>query len=230
MLAAVEEAEHFVTQLSSEPRGTLRVTAPPSFGTFHLTPAIADYETIYTDVYVYLALNDGLVDLLGGGFDVGLKIGPLPDSRMIARKLAYTRLVVCGVPTYFEQHGIPRGIEDLARHNCLRDTQSRPKDEWLFKGPAGEFSLRVEGDFEASASDAVRMAALSRRGLAQLPTYLVGLDLKAGTLESVLRDYEPEPLLIHALYPDRRHLAATVRTFVEFLRARFHPSPYWERN
>ncbi|MGH8625313.1 MAG: LysR substrate-binding domain-containing protein [Gammaproteobacteria bacterium] len=111
-----------MTQLNSELRGTLRVTAPPSFGTFHLTPAIADYETIYTDVYVYLALNDELVDLPGGGFDVGLKIGPLPDSRIIARKLAYTRLVVCGVPTYFEQHGIPRGIEDLARHNCLRDT------------------------------------------------------------------------------------------------------------
>jgi DNA-binding transcriptional LysR family regulator len=103
ILAEVEETELLITQLNSEPKGTLKVTAPTSF-TFYLTPAIADYQAMYPDANVHLTLNDQFAGLVEKGFDVGVRVGKLPESSLIARKLADVRLVVCGAPAYFERH------------------------------------------------------------------------------------------------------------------------------
>lgn len=222
----IEDTERLITELNARPIGTLKVTAPTSFGTFHLVPAITDYKAAYPDVSVQMRLNDQLVDLVEDGYDVAVRVGRLSESSLIARKLADARLVVCGAPTYFERCGVPQVPDDLAHHNCLRYTQAQAKDEWLFKGPDGEFLLRVSGNFEANAGDAVRMAAIDGCGLAQLPTYAVGQDIKAGQLQTALNDYEPDGIPIHAVYSHRRHLSATVRTFVEFLYTRFQTRPY----
>ncbi|MGQ0593922.1 MAG: LysR substrate-binding domain-containing protein [Gammaproteobacteria bacterium] len=227
ILTAVEEAERAVMELNTEPRGALKLRAPSSLGTFHLVPAIADYEKRYPAVKVLLSLQDPWVDLVEEGLDLAIRLGKLPDSSLVARQLASVQAVVCGAPAYLKAHGMPRTPDDLAQHNCLIYTEWTPKGEWLFKGPEGEFLVSVSGDFEANLGDAVRMAALSGRGLVQLLAYVVGSDLRAGRLRAVLTDYAPDKVSIHAVYPHREHLAATVRTFVEFLQERFQKDPDW---
>jgi len=227
ILNAVEEAERAVAELNAKPQGALKLTSPTSFGTFHLVPVIADYEKLYPEVKVLLSLQDLPMDLVEEGLDLAIRVGKLPDSSLVARPLASVRVVVCGAPSYFKTHGVPQTPDDLAQHNCLLYTEWTPKGEWLFKGPEGEFSVPVSGDFEANLGDAVRMAAISGRGLVQLPAYVVGPDLKAGKLRAVLTDFAPDKMPIYAVYPHREHLAATVRTFVEFLQERFQRDPCW---
>jgi DNA-binding transcriptional LysR family regulator len=178
---------------------------------------------------VHLALNDRPVDLVGEGLDLEVRVGRLRDSNFIARQFASVRRVVCGASAYFERHGVPQVPADLIDHNCLLYTQQTPKDKWKFKGPEGDLLVRVAGDFEAMVGDAVRMAAIHGLGLIQLATHMIEQDLKAGRLRAVLTEYEPDGVPIYAVYPHRRHLSSTVRTFVEFLHARFQPKPDWVR-
>ena len=228
ILEEIAQAELLVSQRIAQPRGMLKVTAPTSFGTFHLVPTITDFKGLYPEIKVQLVLNDRAVDLVEEGVDVAVRVGRLGDSNLIARPLASVRLIVCGAPAYFAEHGTPQILSDLAHHNCLLYTQRTPRGKWLFRGPEGDIAVPVSGNFEASASDAVRIAAIRGCGLAQLATHVVGADLQAGRLQAVLIEYEPETIPIHAVYPQRRLLSATVRAFVEFLQARFQPIPYWD--
>jgi DNA-binding transcriptional LysR family regulator len=228
VLEDIDETERVVSEGNALPRGMLKLTAPTSFGTFHLVPALAAYKSLYPEVRVQLVLQDQAVDLVEEGLDLAVRLGRPADSTLIARPLASARLMVCGAPAYLESHGVPETLEDLADHSCLIYTQWVPRGAWRFKNRHGEFSVPVSGSFQATTGDALRIAAIHGCGLVQLATYVVGPDLKAGTLRAVLGTYEPDPLPIHALYPHRRHLSATVRTFVEFLHARFQPKPYWE--
>jgi molybdate transport repressor ModE-like protein len=225
ILTDIEESERAVTELNARPGGTLKLTAPTSFGTFHLVPAINDYASLHPEVKVQLALSDQQVDPVEDGLDLVVRVGRLKDSNLIAR-----RVVVCGAPSYFKKNPVPEKPEELAEHNCLLYTEREPKNEWLFKRPGGEdYTVQVAGDFEASNADAARIAALGGRGLIQLPTYVVGPDIEQGRLHMVLKDYESDEIPIHLIYPHRRHLSATVRTFVEFLQLRFADRPNWEQ-
>lgn len=228
VLEDIDECERLVSEGNAAPRGLLKLSAPTSFGTFHLVPALAAYQAIYPEVRVQLVLQDRSADLVEEGLDLAIRLGTLADSSFIARPLASARLVICGAPAYFEARGVPESPEDLAHHSCLVYTQWLPRGEWRLKGQDGEVSVPVGGSFQATTGDALRIAALHGCGLVQLATYVVGPDLKAGRLRAVLQTYEPEPLPIHALYPHRRHLSATVRSFVDFLHARLQPKPYWE--
>lgn len=229
ILTALQEAEQTLAGLQAETRGTLKLTSPTSFGTYHLVPAIEDYKLRYPEVKVKLHLNDSLVDLVGTGQDLAIRVGKLEDTSFIARPLAAVRNVVCGAPSYFEEYGIPLTPEELGKHNCLIYTSRTPKGKWIFQDSTGEFYVSVSGDFEANLSDAIRLAAIGGRGLIQLPSYVVGSDLDAGRLVAVLTQYESEDLPIYILYPHRRHLPATVRTFVDFLQSRFQPGSYWDK-
>lgn len=229
ILDEIEEMEIAVTRLQTEPRGTLKVNATPFFGAYHLAPAISAYTEIYPDVNVELVLQAGYVDLIEEGFDLAIHLDELRDSSLIARKLGSSQRVVCGAPSYFQRHGVPKTPDDLRKHNCLINFSLPPRDQWQFSVPGGETTVvRVTGSMQANVADALRMAALSGLGLVLLPTYMVGQDIRKGRLQTVLTDYVPAPLEIHAVYPHRKHLSAKVRTFVDFLHERFHPKPYWE--
>jgi DNA-binding transcriptional LysR family regulator len=229
ILSALHEADQTVAELQAESRGTLKLTSPTSFGTYHLLPAIEDYNLQYPEVKVKLHLNDNLVDLVETGQDLAIRIGKLEDTSLIARPLAAVRNMVCGAPSYFEEHGIPQAPEELIKHNCLIYNVKSPKGKWVFQDSAGEYYVNVTGDFEANLGDALRLAAIGGRGLIQLPSYVVGSDLDAGRLVAVLTQYESEDLPICVLYPHRRHLPATVRTFIDFLQSRFQPGSYWDK-
>lgn len=228
VLADIDEAEEALATLTSEPRGILRVNAPPSFGAFHLTPLLSEFMQTYPKLHVELSLNDRFTSVVEEGYDLAIEVGRLTDSSMVARILAYSRLVVAGAPSYFEQHGIPKTPEDLSAHNCLTSSRFPPRDEWPFCGPNGDTLHKVNGTFRSNIGDAVHSMAANGTGLTMLPTYMIGNDLKAGRLQAVLLDYEPQPYAIAALYPDRRYLPAKVRSLVDFLAARFGPKPDWE--
>ncbi|HUL13346.1 MAG TPA: LysR substrate-binding domain-containing protein [Methylococcaceae bacterium] len=230
ILDDIEETELSVTRLQTEPRGTLKLNATPFFGAYHLAPAIAAYAEVYPDVNVELVLQAGYVDLIEEGFDLAIHLDNLDDSSLIARKLGSSQRVVCGSPDYFKKRGVPETPNDLKKHNCLVNSSLPPRDQWQFSEPeSGETTVvKVAGTMEANVADALRMAAISGLGLVLLPTYMVGQDLRKGRLQAVLKDFIPAPLEIHAVYPHRKHLSAKVRTFVDFLHERFHPTPYWE--
>lgn len=224
LLADLAALEHAVGQFSDAPHGVLKVLAPTSFGSFQLAPVIAEYAQRYPSVQVQLNLSDRPVGLMEEGVDVGIHIGALPDSSLVARRIAEVQLLVCGAPAYFARHGVPATPADLARHNCLRYSQGSRKGSWLFRVDGQDVPTRVQGDFEATTGDAVRMAALGGLGLAQLPGYMVREDLAAGRLEAVLAAWTPAPAPLYAVYA-HRDLSATVREFVELLAAHFHHEP-----
>jgi DNA-binding transcriptional LysR family regulator len=228
ILAEAEAAERAVTRLQAEPRGTLRVNAPMSFGVRHVAPAIPAFVARYPDVSVDISLTDRLVDLVDEGYDLAIRIANLPDSSLVARRLAPARFVVCASPDYLARHGAPAQPRDLARHNCLTYSYAAVGDEWRLRGPDGEVRVRVTGTVRANNGDVLRAAALGGLGIVVMPTFLVGDALRSGALASVLPDYRVRETAIHAVYPHGRHLSAKVRAFVDFLVERFGPQPYWD--
>ena len=229
ILADLDEADLAVSHLQAAPRGRLRVSAPMSFGFLHLAPALSDFLVRYADVTVDVAMNDRFVDLVDEGFDVALRIATLPDSSLIARRLAPARRVICASPEYLAARGAPQSPDDLRAHACLFNSNLPSARDWRFVASDGSaWPVTVNGRLSANSGDALRIAALHGLGLANLPTFIVGADLKAGTLATVLDAFVAQDLSINAVYPHSRHLSPTVRAFVDFLAKRFGPDPYWD--
>ncbi len=228
ILDEMEEIELAVGKLSSEPRGTLRVMAPPSFGSFHLTRAIADYRKQYRNVSFDLIFTERPPDIVEEGLDLAIYIGELEDSSLVARQLTQSRLVISASPDYLQKHGIPETPSDLSQHNCLILSSRTQMGEWAIIDEGEVSSVRVTGDIRSHTGDALRIAAIKGCGFIQLPTYLVGADIKAGKLKPILEQNEPPARPIYAVYLHRRHLSAKVRTFVDFLYDRYQSVPYKE--
>lgn len=229
ILADIEEAEQSVGLLQGSPRGRLKVNAPMSFGYLHLAPALPDFLAACPEIEVEMAMNDRTVDLIEEGFDVAVRIGRLSDSSLVARKLAPMRLVVCASPAYLAEKGTPATPADLKHHECLLYSNEPAPEEWRFATPEGNaWAATVHGRLCANNGDTLRIAALRGLGLVRLPTFIVGRDLQAGTLVSVLADYVAQDSGLYAVYPEARHLSPKVRVFVDFLSQRFGPHPYWD--
>ncbi len=228
ILAEVEEAELAVTRLHANPRGILRINAPMSFGHLHVAPAMAEFMARYPDLRVELILNDRIVDLVEEGFDATIRIQRMPDTSLVARKLALIRLVICAVPEYWQAHGRPRVPDDIEGHNCLIYTYQQAPDQWRFRGPDGLLTKKIGGTFHANNGEALRSAALAGLGVYLGPTFMVGEDLRTGRMEAVLQEYEETDLAVYAVYPQNRHLSAKVRAFVDFMAERYGPEPYWD--
>lgn len=231
ILAEIEETETAVTSLHAEPRGLLKIMAPPSFGSFHLARAFSAYKEHYPDVMIEMLLTDRTPDLFEEeGIDLAIYVGEPEDSTLIARRLSATRIVVCGSPDYLAQKGTPRTPKDLAEHNCLTLSHYQSSlSEWKFIVNGKELRLHPSGNLKANTADPLRIAAINSCGLVQLPAYMVGLDIRSGKLLPVLQEYEPEKMPISAIYIHRRQLSAKVRTFVDFMHEYFGPVPYWEK-
>lgn len=224
ILNDIEETELSVSQLSSEPRGTLRIMAPTSFGSFHLSRLVAKYLSMHSHVSIDMILTERTPDLVEEGLDIAIRIGNLGDSSLFARKIADARMIVCGSAAYLEKHGIPKTPEDLLAHNCLTHT-THTGEAWTFKGPQGQHRIDVQGTIKSNAADALRIAAIQGCGLVHLPIYMLTKDLKTGRLIAVLTDYEGAKRPIHAVYLHRMHLSAKVRTFVDFLYDQYQHFP-----
>lgn len=225
ILAEVDDLERALQAESRQPAGLLRVTAPFSFGTLHLGPAIADYLRLYPQVRIDLNLSDRRVDLVEEGFDLAVRIGWLADSSLVARQLAQIRMQLCASPDYLAARGVPLAPSDLRNHDCLNYTLSSTGDEWRFSDGAGEQTVRVAGRMQANNGDVLRSAALAGHGIILQPEFIVGEDVRAGRLVELLPQHAAAPAGLYAIYPTRRHLSAKVSTFVEHLAHCFAARP-----
>ena len=230
VLAEIDEMEAAIGDTTVTARGTLRINAPMTFGTLHLSKAIAEYQCSQPDVRVDLTLDDRVVDIVSEGYDVAIRIGHLQESSLVARRLAPVRLVVCGSPSYLAKRGVPAVPGDLEGHDCLRYTISAGHNKWRFRQGSDSFEVAVNGSMSANNGDALRLAAIAGIGLVMQPTFIVGQDIRNGVLQTVLDDYEVEPMGVYAVYAHRQYLSGKVRTFVDFLDGYFGSPPYWECN
>jgi len=223
LLGYLEEAEASVKNLSEEVRGTLKLSAPSTFGTQYLVPAIVAYKQRHPNLAFNLRLSPQMPDLLEGGFDLAIHAGGtrLDDSDLVARKLGSFRLAVCASRRYLERNGWPRHPEDLRHHNCLVFQNDIATDNWMFRREDNELGVQVRGDLYSNQGNALRVAAKGHLGIVRLPDYLVQEDIHQGRLVEILQDYQSPPRAVHALYPHRRLLPAKVRSFVDFLANRF---------
>ncbi|MEM8688497.1 MAG: LysR family transcriptional regulator [Pseudomonadota bacterium] len=228
ILADVEETEAQVARLHDEPRGTLKLNAPMSFGALHMGPAIASFMAKYPELKVELSLNDRFVDPLEEGFDITLRIAVLEDSSLIARKIAPARRVLAASPDYLAAHGQPTKLEDLKHHRCLNYGHSTVLQRWELTRKGKAVVAPINSVLCANNGDVLREAALNGQGITKLPTFLIGPDLKAGRLQIVLPEFPPTELGIYALYAPNRYLAAKSRLLIDHLVAAFSGAAPWD--
>jgi DNA-binding transcriptional LysR family regulator len=230
IVADVDELEDAIGNLTEAVRGVLKINAPMTFGMHHLTPAIAEFQSVHPDLRVDLALDDRVVDVVSEGFDLAIRIARLEASSLVARRLAPVNLVVCASPEYLDARGIPETPSDLVDHDCLGYTYASTRDLWHFESEGAAEEVQVSGRFRANNGDALRTAALAGHGLIMQPTFIVSEDLRSGRLVRVMTSYAITPLNVYAVYAHRQLLSNKVRVFVEFLRDYFGPLPYWDKD
>ncbi len=227
IIAEAEDAELAVSRLNVTPRGTLKIDAPVNFGMQYLAPLLPPFMLQHPELRVDMSFNDRFIDLVEEGCDLAVRIGQLPDSSLVARKLAETKSVICAAPSYWDRHGRPCEPSELADHECFAYSYLATGNEWRLRGPGGTVAVRISGSLAANNGDVLRQAAVAGVGVVAMPVFIVCDDLRAGRLEAVLPDYEPPTRGIYAVYPHNRHLSAKVRVFIDHLVGAFDPPP-WE--
>ncbi len=227
ILSEIDETESAISQLNSEPKGKLKVMAQPSFGAFHLSRALSLYLKKYTEVTVNLELSHRIPDLVEENIDLAFHVGELNDSMYVSRRIASARRVICASPEYIKKIGMPKKPEDLLNHNCLIYMPRNDMGKWEFLDKGKRKKIKVTGDIQCNSGDALRVASIQSRGITQLPTYMVGLDIQAGRLQAVLEDFEPEKQPIYAIYNHRKYISAKIKTFIDFIYNLYQPEPYW---
>lgn len=228
-LGEIEEAEAEVSRLQSEPRGELRLSSPMSFGILHVAPLLPAFQARYPELTVDMVLDDRKTDLVDEGFDLAIRIGELPDSSLVARRLGPCRHVVCGTLEYFARHGVPQLPEDLADHPALTYRDQDAPSEWRLVDSDGNYhSVAINRRLQMNNSLALREALLKGAGVTLTPTFVVGTDIQAGRLMAVLKEYKVLEVSIYAVYPQRKHVSPKVRAFIDFLSEKIKDPPYWE--
>lgn len=221
ILAEMEAAQAQIDESRSLPRGRLRISAPITFGSRALAPRLARFMKEYPEVTVELSLTNRTVDLVDEGFDVVFRTGDLPDSGLIARRLAPHRLVLCAAPDYLKKSGVPRTPEDLQRHECLVFAHTSMRTQWSFNGPKGSVTIPINGRFSTDSGEALRAAAIAGLGVILQPSELLAEDIQAGRLTRLLAKYEPSPRPLHALYAPDRRMTPKLRSFLDFAAKEF---------
>ncbi|WP_028116601.1 LysR family transcriptional regulator [Ferrimonas senticii] len=225
LLAQVEVTKAAVGSGSVTPSGTLRITAPASFGCTHLMPRMSEFLARYPDLKLDLRFTDTVVDLVEGGFDVAIRNSALKDSSLIARKLAPDQRILTASPAYLAQHGTPQTPAELKQHQCL---SLIGLEHWQFAD--GELSIRPQGPLRTDNGTALKQACVAGLGIAISATWSVYQELQRGELVQVLAQY---PLYnqaaVWAVYPSSQLLAPKVRAFIDFFADAYGDPPYWDR-
>ncbi|MGL4881007.1 MAG: LysR family transcriptional regulator [Waterburya sp.] len=223
ILADVEAAELAVSQLQTEPKGTLRINAPMSFGTLYLGKAIADFMVQYPELQVQLTLDDRFIDPVVEGYDLTIRIAqPETSPSLVCQAIAPMIRVLCAAPSYIEKYGVPQHPQDLTQHSCLHYGHLIAGNQWQLFDHEQEYQITVKGVLCSNNGEVLKDAAVKGLGIALLPTFIIKQELAAETLAIVLPDYQPLPLSLCLVYPLNRHLNTKIRLFAEFFQQQFN--------
>lgn len=204
-------------------RGLLRVTAPLAFGRRHVTPLVTEFLDAHPEIQVELVLADRNLDMIEEGLDAAIRIGPLPDSRLMVRKVGEVRRLLVASPAYLERRGLPARPADLARHDTIASVAAGQGLVWRFGGRGRGSSVTIAPRLIVNEIESVLIAARAGRGLARPLSYQAADDLASGALVRVLRAFEPAPLPVQLVVPSGRHLAPKVRGFLD------HAAQYFQQ-
>lgn len=227
---AAKNATDAVSELQGDPQGLLRIACSMSFGRLHISPLIPEFLKLYPKISIDLVMDDKIVDLIAGGFDLSIRGGELTDSSLVARRLAPLNSVLCASPHYLNEFGTPSALEELTQHNCLSFSYSRDVKEWRFIKEGKTVNIEVSGNFQVNNSEALREAIVQGIGIGRLPTFVAGPDLSNGTLVQLFPEYQMAQLGIFAVFPERQYMPAKVRAFLDFaIDYLGGETPYWEK-
>ena len=221
----VEDIEALEARLSSsraEPKGLLRVNAPLGFGRSYIAPLISEFAKRNKSVEVQLTLTDRPLVMADEAIDIGIRFGEVPDSRLIARRIAANRRLICAAPTYIAKHGRPETPDDLAKHACIVLRQNETgQGLWKFTRGNKGFTVKVRGALSSNDGEVALKWALDGHGVVMRAEWDLAKYIRSGRLELLLEDYALPPADIYAVYPERHNLSAKVGAFIDFLIERF---------
>ncbi|MFN3945731.1 MAG: LysR family transcriptional regulator [Allosphingosinicella sp.] len=224
ILADLEAAQEIVAEAVTQVAGPIRLSAPLSFGVAHLAPALADFAAAHPRVELDIEYEDRSVDLVGGGYDLAVRIGKLADSALIARRIAPVRKVLIASPAYLAARGRPEVPADLPGHDLLLYAN----EQWRFRVGDGWEQVRVRPRLRADNGDMLLAAAVAGLGICILPSFIAAPAIEAGKVEVLLRRHPLEEVGLHVVMPPGRAATARVRALVDFLTDRFGPEPSWD--
>jgi DNA-binding transcriptional LysR family regulator len=219
ILQDVQAANNAAAGVNTNPIGHLAVTAPVMFGRMFVMPTVLKYLEEYPDTTVDAIFLDRVVNLLEEGLDVGVRIGPLPDSSMRATKVGSVRLICCASPGYLKDHGIPQTPDDLERHRLVHSMAVSGTPLWKFEKDGQQFPTRISPKLSVTSNAAAIEAALAGFGITRLLSYQVAPHLNSGAQKIVLEDYEPETKPIHIVHREGYLATAKVRAFIDMIAA-----------
>jgi DNA-binding transcriptional LysR family regulator len=225
IIAELDDAEQVAEALQSRPRGTLRLNTAVAIPTV-IAPVIAEFVALYPEASVSIVATGRMVDLVEEGFDLAIRITPIPSSSLIIRRLASYRFVVCGAPDYFASRGMPERPADLVHHNCLNYSDAPWGAEWHFASSDNDEAVPITGNLQANNVESLRRAAVLGQGLIYVPTFLISDELKSGRLVPTLTEFPTVERSIDAIYPHRQHLSAKVRSFIDLVAKHFHDAKW----
>jgi DNA-binding transcriptional LysR family regulator len=226
LLDNLDEAEAEITARSGEASGLLKVNVPVTFGVMYLANLWPALLSRHPKLALDITLSDRVVDLVEDGFDLAVRIGQLPSSSLIVRRLASTRLVLCASPGYLRKRGAPQRPQELLQHDIISYSMLSMGEQWTFTGPDGEASVKVVPRVRTNSGDTCRAAALQDQGIILQPTFMVGSDLAAGTLCEIMPAYRSVELGVYAVYPSRKFVSPRVRVAIDFLVEAFATSQW----
>lgn len=224
VLADVEVAETEISSKAVAVKGLIKVNVPVSFGLMELTPLWPDFMTQYPDVELDITLADRVVDLVEEGYDLAVRIARLPNSSLVSRKLASTRMVLCASPGYLRKHGKPKHPSELTDHAVLSYSLLATGDQWEFDGPDGKSFVTVKPIMRTNSGDTCIAAARKNKGVIFQPSFMVEGDLRSGALVELMPAYRSFEFGIYAIYPTRQHVSSKVRAMIDFLSHAFKDS------
>jgi DNA-binding transcriptional LysR family regulator len=216
VMEELAEAERAASGEYRVPRGELLLTAPILFGKLHVAPVVHDFLAAYAQVSVRLVLSDAVVDIVANRIDVAVRIGALPDSALIARRVGEIAWVTCASPDYLARRGVPATPADLARHETIAFEGLELDRDWPFAGPNGRITERIRPRYSVDTAETVIAGALAGIGIANVFSYQAADSVRAGTLVTVLDDFAPPPLPVQIVHPPREPMPLKVRAFLDF--------------
>lgn len=228
ILADLDAAREIVADAVTQVAGPIRLTAPLSFGSEHVAPALAEFARLNPRVELDVSLDDRTVDLVGGGYDLAVRIGSLPDSALVARRIAPVRAAVLASPAYLAERGRPETPRDLNGHDLLLYANVGRGSQWRFKVNGRWEHVQGHVRFRADNGELLREAACAGLGIVILPTFIAAPAIENGRLEVLLREYPLDENGLFLVMPPGRATTARVRALVDFLAARFGPEPSWD--